>query len=84
MMNPIKYNTSNLIKDTDRILVIAPHPDDEVIGCGGIIAKYPTQADVLCINSSGVKYDWNIETAEEIAQICCNEFYTVMGRGGGR
>jgi len=23
-----------------RILVIAPHPDDEVLGCGGTIAKY--------------------------------------------
>ena len=23
-----------------KILVIAPHPDDEVLGCGGIMAKY--------------------------------------------
>lgn len=82
MMNPIKYNTSSLIRDTDRILIIAPHPDDEVIGCGGVIAKYPAQVDVLCINSSGVKYDWNLETAEEIAQIRCNEFCNAMEKGG--
>ena len=26
-------------KDKKRILIIAAHPDDEVLGCGGIIAK---------------------------------------------
>jgi LmbE family N-acetylglucosaminyl deacetylase len=25
--------------DNDRILILAPHPDDEVLGCGGIIEK---------------------------------------------
>ncbi len=25
---------------TKNILIVAPHPDDEVLGCGGIIAKY--------------------------------------------
>lgn len=69
---------SKLIKENDKILIVAPHPDDEVIGCGGIIAKYHSQIDVLCINSSGVKYDWNIESAEEIAQIRCEEFYKTM------
>lgn len=24
----------------DKILIIAPHPDDEVLGCGGLINKY--------------------------------------------
>jgi LmbE family N-acetylglucosaminyl deacetylase len=27
------------IQRTDRILVIAPHPDDEVLGCGGLIQR---------------------------------------------
>ena len=82
MMNKIKYDSSSLIKPTDKVLVIAPHPDDEVIGCGGIIAKYSSQIDVLCINSSGVKYEWNVESAEEIAQIRCDEFYNVMKFAG--
>ncbi|HTQ80699.1 MAG TPA: PIG-L family deacetylase [Thermoanaerobaculia bacterium] len=27
------------LKATDRILVLAPHPDDEVLGCGGVLQR---------------------------------------------
>lgn len=33
----------------ERILVVAPHPDDESIGCGGLIIKYGEKCDVLLI-----------------------------------
>ena len=32
-----------------RILVLAPHPDDESIGCGGLLLKYPGQCDVVVL-----------------------------------
>jgi len=34
------------ITNEDRILVIAPHPDDESIGCGGLLSKYSQQCEV--------------------------------------
>lgn len=82
MMYKFTYAKNQLVKPNDKILIIAPHPDDEVIACGGFISKYCRQIDILCINSSGVKYDWNEESAEEIAEIRCNEFYNVMKEAG--
>lgn len=44
------------IKDTDRILVVAPHPDDETIGCGGLLALYGRQCDVLLLTDGRKGY----------------------------
>ncbi len=32
-----------------RVLVLAPHPDDESIGCGGTLAKYAASGASLCV-----------------------------------
>lgn len=36
-----------------RRLVIAPHMDDESLGCGGLLAKYPEDATVVVVTQSG-------------------------------
>lgn len=46
-----------------KILVIAPHPDDEVLGCGGTIKKYASKGDevFLCIVTKAYTPDWSNE-----------------------
>ena len=36
-------------KENEKYLVIAPHPDDESIGCGGLLSMYPKFFDVVCL-----------------------------------
>ena len=38
-----------LFSKSARILVLAPHPDDESIGCGGLLLKFPGQCDVVVL-----------------------------------
>lgn len=41
--------------DRQRILILAPHADDEIIGCGGVIQKYlKNQSDVRVVIASFV------------------------------
>ncbi len=70
-----------------RILVIAAHPDDEVLGCGGTICKHVAQGDLVSVLylSEGVSSrdvldpskDWTkeIEEREQFAINACK----VMG-----
>lgn len=56
----MKKNESRQAK---KILVIAPHPDDEVLGCGGTILKYGQQGNevFLCIVTKAYTPDWSEE-----------------------
>lgn len=44
-----------MTSSSDRVLVVAPHPDDEALGCGGTVAHHTSSGGhaVLCLLSSG-------------------------------
>jgi LmbE family N-acetylglucosaminyl deacetylase len=50
-----------------NILVIAPHPDDEVLGCGGTIAKHAKTGDevYLCIVTKAYPPRWPEEEVKK-------------------
>lgn len=62
------------IKPDEKILIVAPHPDDESIGCGGVIALYHDQVDVLLVTDG---YNSALHNTE-ISQIRQKEFIKAM------
>ena len=65
------------ISEDDKILIVAPHADDESIGCGGLITKYHNQIEVLLI-TDGTKGAYLGETDIEIADKRKKEFATAL------
>lgn len=69
--NPPKIKKWEIKKD-DKICILAPHADDEVIGCGGLLAKYGNQCDVILLTDGAFNGDKNIQKIRE------DEFTKVM------
>lgn len=69
------------IKEKDRILIIAPHPDDETIGTGGLIGRYASQCDVWLLTDGSMG---GVEGQEprQVAEIRRNEFDNAMRLAG--
>ncbi len=64
------------INKNTRILVVCPHPDDEMLGAGGFMIKNAKHIDCLCMASAGVKTQ-KID-AEPRADLRIKEFHKVM------
>lgn len=55
-----------------NVLIIAPHPDDEILGCGGTIAKRVKNGDsvYVCVVTRGVPPLFNEEDTEKTWDEC--------------
>ena len=53
------------INSGDRVLIVAPHPDDESIGCGGLMLKYGSQCEILLLTDGRKGYDTRVSTDED-------------------
>ena len=61
------------IKPNDKMLVVAPHPDDETIGCGGLLSRFADQCEVLLLTDGRVGGD---------PKVRINEFHQAMDAFG--
>ena len=68
------------INETDKLLIVAPHPDDETIGCGGLLAKHGKQCDVLLVTDGRMGFFDNstLTNPDEVAKVRKNEFLSAM------
>ena len=65
------------INPEDKICVLAPHPDDETIACGGLLAKFGAQCDVVLLTDgqNGGAKEWS---KDKTAQVRLQEFEQAM------
>lgn len=68
------------VQQNDSILIVAPHPDDETLGCGGLLLKSGSKCDVLLITDGrqGFFESCSVTDPEKVALIRKKEFLSVM------
>lgn len=57
-----------------KILIIAPHPDDEILGCGGVIAKYIKEGNEVkvMVMTKGTDDLYSEKAIDEVRQEALN------------
>lgn len=76
---PVPQPEFKVNKNT-KMLMVCPHPDDEMLGAGGMMIKYAKHFDCICMASAGVKTP-QID-AEPRADLRIREFNEVMDAVG--
>lgn len=64
----IPYHATPLVGA--KVLLLAPHPDDETIGCGGSLALHQSHDDpvkVIVLTDGGYAEGWDVDREEYIA-----------------
>ena len=70
------------INEDTKCLMVAPHPDDEIIGAGALMIKYSNNFDCICMGSSGVSDNDDMDEAKHKSDVRIAEFNKVMDRVG--
>jgi len=64
-----------------NVLVISPHPDDEVLGMGGTIKKLANNKNkiILCVVSEGASAQYSDEKMKKVRKESCKKSGKILG-----
>ena len=65
-----------IIENSDKCLLLCPHPDDETFGCGGTLLKHAKNFEIICLTDG--RLAGQNQTVEETIYIRKKEFEQCM------